>query len=82
MLKTKWLLPVLLIGLCILFIKLPTSTPDPALADGRLTADELQDIGPQADLPTVKALINKPVLQNDETADQAAQIDDDTHGTY
>ena len=82
MLKTKWLLLVLLIGLAIFFIKLPTPTPDPALADGPLTTDELQDIGPLVDLPPAEALMAEPVAQNDETANQATQIDDGTHGTY
>jgi hypothetical protein len=80
--KTKWLLPVLLIGLAIFFVKLPTSTPEPALADGPPTADELQDSGPIAELPRVETLINEAVAKNDEPANQAAQIDEDTHGTY
>ena len=81
MLKTKWLLPVLFIGLAIFFFKLPTSTPDPALADGPPTADELQDIGPLADLSPAEAPIAEPVAHDDGTSDQAAQIDDSTHGT-
>ena len=82
MLKTKWLLPILLIGLAIFFIKLPTSTSDPALADGPPAADELEDIGPLADLPPAEALMAEPVAQDGETANQATQIDDGIHGTY
>ena len=82
MLKTKWLLPVLLIGLAIIFIKPPTSVPGPALADGPPRADELHDIGPLAGLPPAEALMAEPVAQGGETDDQAAQIDDATHGTY
>ena len=80
--KTKWLLPVLLVGLAIFFVRLPASTPDPALADGPPRADELQDIGPLAELPPVAALMAEPVAQDDETFDQEAQFDDSTHGTY
>ena len=82
LLKPKWLLPILLIGLTVFAVKLPTSTSDLALADGPPIADELQDIGPLADLPPAEAPIAVPVARNNETANQAAQIDDGTHGTY
>ena len=82
MAKTKWLLPILLIGMAVVTIQWPTDAPDQVLADGPPTADELQNIGALADLPPVDTLVTGPVAQDDSTTDQATQIDDDTHGTY
>jgi hypothetical protein len=86
MLKPKWLLPVLLIGLAILVINLPAPTSAPVLADGPMTVDELsaqaESIQPAADLPPIESLIGEPVANSEETSDQVAQLDTSARGTY
>jgi hypothetical protein len=79
--KTKWLLPVLLIGLAVLAVKLPTSTSGRALADGPPTTDEAQAQVEGAQPVTFPALAELAV-QEPEAPDATAQTDEGTHGTY
>jgi hypothetical protein len=86
MLKTKWLLPVLLIGLTVIVIKSPTSTSAPVLAGSPPTVKKLpaqaESIEPAADVPAIEALNGEPVADSEETSDQVAQLDTSTQGTY
>ena len=78
--RIKWLLPVLLIGLAVVAIELPTWTPGRVLADGPPASDELQaqeDNGPLAVPPLAEMLAEEPA-----TSLASAQFDDSTHGTY
>jgi hypothetical protein len=81
LIKNKWLLPVLLVGLAVLTVKLPTSTSGQALADGPPTTDEAQGQVEGAQPPAYPALAELAVKEPDPP-DSAAQTDDRTHGTY
>ena len=79
--KTKGLLQILVIGLAVLAIKLPTSTSGQALADGPPTRDEAQaqveDAQPLAHPALAELAVEEPDLP-----DATAQLDEGTHGTY
>jgi hypothetical protein len=85
--KTKLLLPLLLIGLAILFVKLPTSTSDQALANASLTTEKSQaqvgDIDSLGDPPQAEAQVAEPVTEGAKAPEAAqAEFDDTTCGTY
>jgi hypothetical protein len=85
--KTRWLLPLLLIGLAVLFVKLPTSTSDQALADNSLTTEKSQaqvgEIASVVDPPQAEAQVAEPITEGGESPEAAqAEIDDTTCGTY
>ena len=84
--RIKWLLPVLLIGLAVVAIKLPTSASDQVLADGPPTTDEVQvaeaNTGPLAAPPLAELLAEETVADSGKTPGATAQLDDSTHGTY
>ena len=85
-LKPKWLLPVLLIGLTVVVIKSPTSTSAPVLAGSPSTVKELPahagSNGPAADLLPIEALNGEPVVNGEETSNQVPQLDTSAQGTY
>jgi hypothetical protein len=84
--RVKWLLPVVLIGLAVVAVKLPTWTSDQVLADGPPTTDEIQvadaNTGPLVVPPLAELLAEETVADSGETPDAAAHLDDSTHGTY
>jgi hypothetical protein len=85
--KTRWLLPLLLIGLAVLFVKLPTSAADQALANASLTTEKSQaqvgEIASVVDPPQAEAQVDEPVTEGTEAPEAAqAEIDDTTCGTY
>ncbi len=84
--KTKWLLPILLIGLAVANIQLPTAASDPVLADGPPPADGLEAqteaSGPLAVPPLAELLAEGSVADGGETPDATAQLDTSTQGTY
>jgi hypothetical protein len=79
--KTKWVLPVLLIGLALLAVKLPTSTLGQALADGPPTRDEAQAQIEDAQ-PLAYPGLAELVAEEPDLPDATAQLDEGTHGTY
>ena len=79
--KTKWLLPVLLIGLAVLTVELPTQTPGQALADGPPTADEAQAQVAGAQ-PVAFSALAELAAEEPQPSDATAQTDEGTHGTY
>lgn len=85
--KTRWLLPLLLIGLAVLFVKLPTSAADQALAGTSLTTEksqvQVEDIASVVDPPQAEAQVDESVTAGGEASDVAqAEFDDTTCGTY
>jgi len=84
--KTKWLLPILLIGLAVATIQLPTAAPDQVLADGPPTTDGLEAqteaSGPLVVPPLAELLAEASVADAGETPDATAQLDTSTQGTY
>ena len=84
--KTTWLLPILVIGLAVVAIKSPTWTSDQVLADGPPTTDEVQvaeaDTGSLVVPPLAELLAEETVADSGETPGATAQLDDSTHGTY
>ena len=79
--KTKWLLPVLLIGLALLAVELPTSSSGQALADGPPTTGSVQAQVESAQPPAHPMLVELAAEESD-APDVTAQSDDGTHGTY
>ena len=79
--KTKWLLPVLLIGLAALAVKLPTPTSGRVLADGPPTTDEAgaQVEGAQ---PLAYPALAELTTEEPQPSNATAQTGKDTHGTY
>jgi hypothetical protein len=75
--KTTWLLPILVIGLAVVAIKLPTWTS----ADGPPATDELQvreeDSGPLEVPPLAEGMAEEPAAP-----DATAEFDDSMYGTY
>ena len=86
MAKTKWLLPILLIGLAVATIQWPTAASDPVLADGPPTTDGLQAqieaSGPLMGPPLAELLTEASVADGGEPPDATAQLDTSTQGTY
>ena len=84
--KTKWLLPILLIGLAVATIQLPTVASDPVLADGPPTTEGLEAqteaSGPLAVPPLEELLAEASVADGGEPPDATAQLDTSTQGTY
>jgi hypothetical protein len=85
--KTRWLLPLLLIGLAVLFVKLPTSASDQALAGTSLTMEKSQvrvgDSASVIDPPQAEAQVDETVTASGEAPDAAqAEFDDTSCGTY
>lgn len=85
--KTRFLLPLLLIGLAVLFVKLPTSASDQASAGTSLATEKSQvQVGnnPSVVDPTqAEARVDESVAEGDEAADATqAEFDDTTCGTY
>jgi hypothetical protein len=77
--RTRWLLPILLMGLAVLFVKLPSAIPDQALANASLPAEKA---GPAEPLPAA-AQVAEPAIQAGETPGAApAEFDDTSCGTY
>jgi hypothetical protein len=85
--KTRWLLPILLIGLAVLFVKLPTSAADQALAGTSLTREksqaQVEDSASVVGPPQAQAQVDETVTAGGEAPDVAqAEFDDTTCGTY
>jgi hypothetical protein len=85
--KTRWLLPLLLIGLAVLFVELPTSTSDQALAGTSLTTEksqaQVEDIASVVNPSQAEAQVDESVTAGGEAPDAAqAEFDDTTCGTY
>ncbi len=84
--KTKWLLPILLIGLAVATIQRPTAAPDQVLADGPPTTEGLEAqteaSGPLAVPPLAELLAEASVANGGETPGATAQLDTSTQGTY
>jgi hypothetical protein len=85
--KTRWLLPLLLIGLAVLFVKLPTSAVDQALAGTSLTTEksqaQVEDVASVVDPPQAEAQVDESVAAGGAAPDAAqAEFDDSTCGTY
>ncbi len=85
--KTRWLLPILLIGLAVLFVKLPTSAADQALAGTSLTTEKSQvrvgDSASVIDPPQAEPRVDETVTASGEASDVAqAEFDDTSCGTY
>jgi hypothetical protein len=85
--KTRWLLPILLIGLAVLFVKLPTSAADQALAGTSLTMEKSQvrvgDSASVIDPPQAQAQVDESITAGGEASDATqAEFDDTTCGTY
>jgi hypothetical protein len=85
--RTRWLFPILLIGLAVLFVKLPTTSPDQALANTSLPAEKAgapaeADAGPAGPAPA-QAQVDEPAIQGGETPEAAqAEFDNTSCGTY
>ena len=79
--KTTWLLPILVIGLAVLVIKLPTSTSHQVLADGPPVTGELQ-AQVEAAQPLAYPALAELVAEEPAPPDTTAQLDEGTHGTY
>ena len=84
--KTKWLLPILLIGMAVVTIQWPTDAPDQVLADGPPTTEGLEAQtearGPLVGPPLAELLAEGSVADGGETPDATAQLDTSTQGTY
>jgi hypothetical protein len=85
--KTRWLLPLLLIGLALLFVKLPTSATGQTLAGALLTTEKSQaqvgEIASVVDPPQAEAQVAEPVTEGGKAPDAAqVEINDTTCGTY
>lgn len=79
--KTTWLLPILVIGLAVLVVKLPTSTSHQVLADGPPATGELQAQVEDAQ-PLAYPALAELVAEEPDPPGATAQLDDSTHGTY
>jgi hypothetical protein len=85
--KTRFLLPLLLIGLIVATIDLPTLTPDQVLADGPPTTDEgpaqVEEIGTPTQPSPVEGLAQLPIPGvPDSPNGTETEFDDSSHGTY
>jgi hypothetical protein len=84
--KTKWLLPILIIGLVVFGAGLPTWASDKVLADGPPITDKLQtqveESGPLSLPPQLETLVEESTTGSSEAPGATAQLDDSTHGTY
>ena len=79
--KIKGLLQILIIGLVVLTVKLPTSTSGQALADGPPATDEAQTQVEDAQ-PLAHPALAELVAEEPQPPDATAQTDEGTHGTY
>ena len=79
--KTTWLLPILVIRLAILVVRFQTSTSHQVLADGPPTADEPQGQVEGAQPPAFPGPA-EPVAEEPNLPGAADQLDEGTHGTY
>jgi len=79
--RTRWLLPILVIGLAVLVVKLPISASHQVLADGPLATD-----GPQAQIEgdqlLASPLLAESVAEGPDSPDATVQFDEGTQGTY
>jgi hypothetical protein len=85
--KTRWLLPLLLIGLAVLFVKLPTSAADQALAGTSLATEksqvQVEDIASVVDPSQAEVQVDESATAGGEVPDAThAEFDDSTCGTY
>ena len=84
--KNKWLLPILIIGLAVFSVGLPTWASDKVLADGTPITDEFQtqveESGPLSLPPQLETLVEESTTGSSEVPGVTAQFDDSTHGTY
>ena len=70
LLKTKWLLPILIVGLAILVVvQSPSSASDQSLAEAELSTEAAAELEPVAASP-----------EGPEAPE--AEFDDTAHGTY
>jgi hypothetical protein len=81
LIKTKWLLPILLLGLAILAVNPPTSTSRQALADGPPTADGAQ-AQVEGDQPLAHPVLADLAAEEPQPSNATTQTDTSTHGTY
>jgi hypothetical protein len=87
LMRTRWLLPMLLIGLAVLLVRLPGTAPDQALADASLPAQNGRTqaevgAGPAEPMPT-RARIDGPATQPGETPEAPqTELDTTSCGTY
>jgi hypothetical protein len=85
--RTRWLFPILLVGLALLFVKLPGAAPDQALANVSSPAEKAEaqaEVSARpAEPPPAAAQVAEPALQAGETPEAApAELDDTSCGTY
>ena len=84
--KTRWLLPILVVGLAVVAVRLPTSASDHMLTDGPPVLCEAQvakaDTGLQVLPPPGESLAEDEVADSSEAHGATAQLDTSAQGTY
>jgi hypothetical protein len=81
--RTRWLFPILLVGLALLFVKLPSAAPDQALANVSLPSEKAEAQAEVNAEPAEPPPVAEPTLQAGETPEAApAELDDTSCGTY
>jgi hypothetical protein len=82
--RTRWLFPILLIGLAVLFVKLPAAASDRTLADASLPAENGEAQAEVSAMPAepmpARAQVERRATQPVETPQ--AELDTTSCGTY